>query len=318
MKQGRGASVGDYRAPLFLAWQLTNSCSSRCLHCCEDSGPLKGWADEMTQGEALGLAAQIVEAGIPYVAFGGGEPLGVPHAWEIFEILHEGGVAIKIETNGLLIDEKAADRLKAIEVSCVQISVDGATSAVHGKVRPDGSFAGALDSIKRLSRRGLEPELVFVPTRLNIQDVSALYDLAAEAGARTLVTGPLMRLGRAALSWDTLAPSPEAWALAVQSLKERSRMRDDAVRLSIYPWDILEELRVRRQKPQAMMLVVPNGKVKLLNALPFSAADLKKQTLAEAWPMVQRAWENPEVLGFIEKALNDSSLLNCANECWDI
>ena len=76
--------MGDYRAPLFLAWQLTNRCTSRCLHCCEESGPEKRWKDEMSREQALGLAREIVELGIPYVAFGGGEPLGVPHVWEVF------------------------------------------------------------------------------------------------------------------------------------------------------------------------------------------------------------------------------------------
>src|SRR5262245_29243345 len=136
----QGRSVDEYRAPLFLAWQLTNRCSARCLACCEESGPDKGWADELTRDEALDLARRIAESGIPYVAFGGGEPLGVPHCWEIFEILSAAGIALKIETDGSRIDAAAADRLAALEVDCIQISVDGATAATHERVRPGSSF----------------------------------------------------------------------------------------------------------------------------------------------------------------------------------
>src|SRR3954447_17053069 len=75
-----GRSVDDYEAPLFLAWQLTNRCSARCLACCEESGPDRAWRDELTPREALDLATAIAEAGIAYVAFGGGEPLGAPPA----------------------------------------------------------------------------------------------------------------------------------------------------------------------------------------------------------------------------------------------
>jgi MoaA/NifB/PqqE/SkfB family radical SAM enzyme len=316
--QERGAAIGDYRAPLFLAWQLTNRCGCRCLHCCEESGPERGWSDELDREQALSLSRQIVELGIPYVAFGGGEPLGVPHVWEVFEILHRGGVEIKIETNGLLIDELAADRLQALEVACVQVSLDGPTAAIHETVRPDGPFREAADSIKRLARRGLAPELVFVPTRLNVDSAPRVYDLAVELGARTFVTGSLMRLGRAAAAWDALAPSPEAWESAVAALKERAKSHRDAVRLSIYPWDILREMEVRLESPQAMMLVVPNGRVKLLNALPFAVADLTKLSLAEAWPAVARGWADPKVRDFIANARKDASLLRHANECWDI
>lgn len=316
--QGRGAAVGDYLAPLFLAWQLTNHCGARCLHCCEDSGPEKRWPDEMDRAQALHLTRQIVDLGIAYVAFGGGEPLGVPHVWEIFDTLHKGGVEIKIETNGLHIDEAAADRLKALQVAAIQISLDGSTAALHEKVRPQGSFDGAFAALKRLSRRGLEPEFVFVPTRLNIEDAPATYDLAVEGGARVFVTGPMMRLGRAAAAWDTLAPTKEQWADFVVRLKERAKLRGDKVKLSIYPWEIQEEIRVRRESPQSMLLVVPNGKVKLLNALPFSVADLKKQSLAEAWQGVLKAWVHPKVLDFTAKAVSDPALLRHANECWDL
>ena len=113
-----GRSVQEYRAPLFIAWQLTNRCRARCLACCEESGPDKAWRDELTRAEALDLARQIAAAGIPYVAFGGGEPLGVPHAWEIFEILAAAGVSLKLETEGSYIDEAAADRLAALPVQC--------------------------------------------------------------------------------------------------------------------------------------------------------------------------------------------------------
>jgi len=65
-----GRAVGEYGAPLFLAWQLTNRCTARCLACCEESGPDRAWRDELDRAEALDLARRIVDSGIPYVAFG--------------------------------------------------------------------------------------------------------------------------------------------------------------------------------------------------------------------------------------------------------
>src|SRR4030095_4668701 len=104
----QGRSVGEYSAPLFVAWQLTNRCQSRCIACCEESGPDKGWADEFSRDEALELAQRIAAFGVPFVAFGGGEPLGVPFCWEIFERLARSGVALKLETDGRRIDDTQA------------------------------------------------------------------------------------------------------------------------------------------------------------------------------------------------------------------
>ena len=310
-----GRSVDSYRAPLFIAWQLTNRCRARCLTCCEESGPDTAWRDELGRDEALDLARSIVAMGIPYAAFGGGEPMGVAHAWEIFEVLAAGGVSLKLETEGSYIDEAAADRLRDLEVQCVQISVDGATAATHERVRPGASFASATASLARLARRGLKPQMVFAPTRLNLGEIVAAYDLAGDLGCDVFVTGPLMRLGRAALDWDALAPAPQDWDAAVAALNERAARRPGPT-LSIYPWDILTEIRTRLASPQAMLLVVPNGKVKLLNALPFSPADLRRDSLEQAWQSYREAWRSPEVRDFVERCADEPGLLRHANETW--
>jgi MoaA/NifB/PqqE/SkfB family radical SAM enzyme len=306
--------VGDYGAPLFLAWQLSNRCTGRCLHCCEESGPDKAWPDEMDRAQCLSLSRQIVENGIAYVAFGGGEPMGSPHVWDIFETLASGGVEIKIETNGLDLDQEAVDRLKAMKIACVQISIDGATAAVHEKLRPGSGYQPAWDAIQRLVKAGLEPELVFIPTRLNVQDAVEVYEQAAAAGVRTFVTGPMMRLGRAAYAWDSLACSDEDWKEAVMRLKAQPK----GPRLAVYPWGIQHEMKVRAESPQSMVLVVPNGRAKLLNALPFAVADLKTESLKSAWPKVGAAWRSKEVQDFVARAQTDASLLRHANECWDL
>jgi MoaA/NifB/PqqE/SkfB family radical SAM enzyme len=311
-----GRSVAEYRAPLFIAWQLTNRCRARCLTCCEESGPGEAWPDEMSRDHALDLARAIAEAGIPYVAFGGGEPLGVPHAWDIFDALAAGGCSIKLETEGSYIDEAAADRLAALPMDCIQISVDGARAATHERVRPGSSFASALAAIQRLVARGKAPQFVFVPTRFNLGEIADAYDLAAGLGCAAFVTGPLMRLGRAAHDWTRLGPSEEEWAAAVARLREREAHRGSPLTLSIYPWDILHELRTRLASPQAMLLVVPNGKVKLLNALPFAVADLRRDSLEQAWNAYRAAWGDPAVRSFVERCEGDPELLRHANETW--
>jgi len=309
--------VGDYGAPLFLAWQLTNRCTGSCLHCCEESGPDKAWPDEMDRAQCLSLARQIVENGIAYVAFGGGEPMGSPYVWEIFETLAKGGVEIKIETNGLDLSDAACDRLKAMKIACVQISIDGAVAGTHEKLRPGSGYRPAWDALDRLAKRGLEPELVFIPTKFNVQEAVSVYEQAAARGIRTFVTGPMMRLGRAAHAWDSLACADEDWAEAVMGLKAAAAALKGP-RLAVYPWGIQQEMKTRAESPQSMVLVVPNGRAKLLNALPFAVADLKTESLRSAWPKVGAAWRSKDVQDFVRRAQTETDLLTHANECWDL
>ena len=313
-----GRSVDDYEAPLFVAWQLTNGCDCACLACCEGSGVGRHWPDELTRSEALDLVRQIVEFGIPYVAFGGGEPLMVPHVWDILERLAAAGVAIKIETNGHQIDRAAAARLCAFGVECVQISLDGATAATHERVRPGGDFAKAIAAVEHIVEYGTAPQWVFAPTRLNIAEIMPAFDLAVRHGCDAFVTGPLMRLGRAAAASDRLACDEAVWRAAAERLRARAAEAGGATALSIYSWDIVTEVEVRLDSPQAMLLVVPNGRVKLLNALPFAAADLRRQTLAQAWDAYRAAWRTPEVGEFARRCRGEPDLLRHANEVWPL
>ena len=262
------------------------------------------------------MARQVADSGIPYAAFGGGEPLQSAHCWEIFDVLAAAGVGIKLETDGSRIDDAAADRLAALKVQCIQISVDGATAATHERVRPGSSFAAAAAAIAKLVQRGLQPQLVFTPTSINVQEIVAAYDLAASMGCSAFVTGPLMRIGRAAAGWDKIACSDEDWRSAVDALTKHVDAQKTGVALSIYPWDILTEMRKRLESPQAMLLMVPNGKVKLLNALPFAPADLRRDSLDQAWAAYRHAWRSREVREFVLACQTNPQLLTHANETW--
>jgi hypothetical protein len=159
---------------------------------------------------------------------------------------------------------------------------------------------------------------VFVPTRLNIQEIVPAFDLSVRHGCGAFVTGPLMRLGRAAAGWGGLACDEATWQAAETALRQRAAETGAGTALYIYPWDILTEMETRLESPQAMLLVVPNGRVKLLNALPFSPADLRRQSLAEAWGAYRTAWRTPEVRDFIGRCRGEPDLLRHANETWDM
>ncbi len=102
------------------------------------------------------------------------------------------------------------------------------------------------------------------------------------------------------------------------ALRERAAAHGSGIALSIYPWDIVTEIETRLEQPQAMLLVVPNGKVKLLNALPFAAADLRRDSLEDAWRVYRDAWRAPEVREFVARCRGDLALLQHANETWPV
>ena len=82
---------GDLGAPLYVAWQITNECNLACLHCIEESGPGKAFADELDRDQVFAVLDQLLDSEVPYLSFSGGEPMVHPHFFAMVERFCSGG-----------------------------------------------------------------------------------------------------------------------------------------------------------------------------------------------------------------------------------
>ncbi len=306
-----GASVDEYEAPLFIAWQLNSECNLDCLHCCEEAGSV--FPDRMSKEQMLEACRQFVEAQVPYVALSGGEPLMCPEFWDVCEYLRANYVSVKVETNGEMIDPGVARRLGRLDLRSVQISLDGATAKAHEALRKHGDYDKVISACKHLRAEGANIEIVFVPTRFNIEEVGEAVDLAASLGAYGFYTGKLMRIGRAARNWELLCSSEQQYDQFFATIEQKKQQYEGKMKVYCYPYDVIEELRYRLTTPSASLLVLPNGKVKLIGPLPFICGDLRVSSLDEIWRQYKLAWKDPRVIEHGRGVVEDPARVAEAN-----
>ena len=305
------------RAPLFVSWQITRDCDLACLHCCTESAPGKRMADELDADEALRLAGEIVGNAVPYVMLCGGEPLVVPHFFELAETLGQAGVQLKVETNGQRFDARIAERLARLPIRSVQVSLDGDTQETYGCQRPGGSLAKAHAACAAARAAGLPLEITFAPTRLNIDEAEQVILRAQSLGAFRFNTGRLMRVGTAARLWGKLEPSALQYRQFQRLLKRMSKRLEGTLEFCHVPFDLEEGLRESLRAPPATLLILPNGWVKVAAALPQICADLRQNTLAEAWEAYRNAWMSDTVLMAVRRAAADPAQHAQANR-WNM
>ncbi|MEK7384588.1 MAG: radical SAM protein [Elusimicrobiota bacterium] len=281
--------IDSFSAPTMVTWQLTRDCNLACLHCCTDSAPGRAMPNELSRERALSLCAEIIAAGVPYAMIVGGEPTLVPHFLEVCRTLSDGGVLLKIETNGQDYDPSL---LKGLSVRSVQISLDGSTQETYSRQRLGGVLKKALAACRAVKETGLPLEITFAPTRLNITEAAAVIDLALELGAFRFNTGKLMRLGTAAKLWDRLEPSADQYADFLALLERREEELSGRLELCYKPFSLDEEMSSRRIEPSGTLLILPDGRVKVAVTLPQICADLSQQKLSEAWDAYRRAWRD--------------------------
>lgn len=312
----KGSGFEDYESPLFIAWQLNSACNLGCLHCCEEAG--ESMPDEFTKEQSLDFCRQIADLDIPYMAISGGEPLACPHLFDACEFIRSKNISLKIETHGEFIDADIARRFADLKMRSVQVSLDGATAATHEKLRLRGNWKKVTEACKLLVQSGVNTEIVFVPTQLNIHELGETIDLACSLGVHSFYTGKTMQVGRAAKNWDTICPSEEEYAKSCDIIQAKIEQYKGKMKIYDYPYDVIEELKYRLDSPSASLLVVPNGKVKLAHPLPFICGDLKKKSLSEIWQDYKKAWKNPEVLEFSRKVIDDPTILAQSNKWIEI
>lgn len=306
MKAHRVANrIDSLRAPLFVSWQLTRDCDLCCLHCCTDSAPGKRLPDELSAEEAMQVAAGIVRAEVPYVMLCGGEPLVVPHFFEIAEALGTAGIRLKIETNGQRFDGVVAARLARLPIRSIQVSLDGDTQDVYESQRPGGSLEKAHAACRAAREAGLPLEVTFAPTRLNLHQAGAVMRRARELGAFRFNTGQLMRVGTAARLWGRLEPSAEQYRDYRALLAREAATVGREMEICYSPFTLEEALKESLSEPPATLLVLPNGWVKVAAALPQVCADLRRSTLNEAWTAYCSAWHDDAVIAAVRRAAED-------------
>jgi MoaA/NifB/PqqE/SkfB family radical SAM enzyme len=296
-------AIENLKAPLLVSWQITRDCDLCCLHCCTDSAPGKRLPDELDASEAMRVVNEIARSDVPYVMLCGGEPLVVPHFFQLAEALGAAGVQLKIETNGQRFDAGVAERLARLPVRSIQVSLDGDSQEVYERQRPGGSLAKAHAACRAIRAAGLPLEITFAPTRINLHEAGAVIRRARELGAFRFNTGKLMRVGTAARLWDRLEPTAGEYGNYRDLLEQQSRILGGQMEFCYSPFTLGEALRASLEDPPATLLVLPNGWVKVAAALPDICADLRRQSLAEAWEAYRSAWRDASVLSAVRRAI---------------
>lgn len=159
--------------PVTCVWEITMGCNMRCGHC--GSSCAQALSDELNTEEALKLCDQLVKIGLKWVTLSGGEPLTRKDVFQLVERLSSQGVAVNMITNGWLLDQETAHKLKTSGISTVAISIDG-TEKIHDKVRKKGAFSHAKEAFSNLKQEGISIGAVTTITKLNLPILNELKE----------------------------------------------------------------------------------------------------------------------------------------------
>ena len=175
----------------------------RCKHCFTSSGNID--LDELSTEELFNLIDQMRDAGIFFLAIGGGEPLLRDDLFQVIKYARENFIAISIVTNGLLINKEIAKNFDALNLKTITVSIDG-LEKTHDQLRGKGNFRKTINKIKILRKYCHTATLAIRITvnSLNINEYNELIKIAEGLSLDLIRFTPILLLGRTKDNQDLL------------------------------------------------------------------------------------------------------------------
>jgi radical SAM protein with 4Fe4S-binding SPASM domain len=177
--------IAGRRVPLSGTIELTNRCPLNCSHCYNNL-PMNDAAArkrELSTAEYIAILDQLADAGCMWVCFSGGEIFARRDFFDIYDHAKSKGFVITLFTNGVLIDERVADRLAKAPPFIIEITLYGRTQETYDELTQiPGSWAKCMRGIQLLLARNLPLKLKTVAVSVNRHEVYEMKDFARELG----------------------------------------------------------------------------------------------------------------------------------------
>jgi MoaA/NifB/PqqE/SkfB family radical SAM enzyme len=193
------------------------------VHCRAEAEDLS-YSGELSLDEIKKIIDDIASFASPILVLTGGEPLYRDDVFDIALYAKEKGLKVALATNGTLIDEKKALRIKDVKISRGSISIDGKWSESHDKFRGiPGSFEKALNGARLLKKIGVNFQFNTTLTKRNIDQIEDIFKLAENEGAKAVHLFMLVPVGCGVEIAESDMISAEKYEETLNWFYERSR-----------------------------------------------------------------------------------------------
>jgi radical SAM protein with 4Fe4S-binding SPASM domain len=253
----------------------------------------------------------------------GGEPLVRKDIFDLAGYASDIGFTVVLGTNGVLLREAEAKRMRQSGIQGASISLDSVDAARHDAFRRlPGSWDAAVRATKILSAEGLDFSIHNSVTDWNADEMPAMIDLARNLGARVLNIFFLVRTGRGA---DLTDITPQRYEQLLTSIAHAQGIGDHHAQPAFGPQPLEDPWSVPAGRAGAMVIrakcaphlrrilyelapqspllqnyaqgscpagkhycrITPTGDVTPCPYMPVSVGNVRQQSFADIWRHAQ-------------------------------
>ncbi|KYK28466.1 MAG: hypothetical protein AYK19_20935 [Theionarchaea archaeon DG-70-1] len=210
-------------APFRVTWDLTMKCNLLCRHCYNSSQPQ---VEELSPSQLHTIAEKLSNSSIFFVSLSGGEPLMEPEIWNIVKKFKSKGKLVQLISNGTLITERTAKKIKDYGVNSVQISIDGLKESHEYQRGVEGCFDKTIQGVKNLLKENIPVVVNTLISQRNRHEIPQLLRDLIQLGVKEFRTSRLILMGRGEdLEREVLTPE-QTKSFILYILEQRETLKD--------------------------------------------------------------------------------------------
>lgn len=180
-----------------LQWHLSENCNLKCLHCYQENHkPVQLKIDELVDiyEQFKELLSKIQMKG--HINITGGEPFCNPYLFKVLDLIKNDSdnISFSILTNGTLITEELAKKIKSYNPYYVQVSLDGGKK-INDYIRGQGVYKKIGNAIKILRNENIFTSVSFTANNLNYKEFPKVIKYATKCGANNVWSDRYIPLG---------------------------------------------------------------------------------------------------------------------------
>jgi radical SAM protein with 4Fe4S-binding SPASM domain len=230
--------------PESMTLMVTGGCNLHCNHCWLECSSLECAAPVAAEKTTQAID-EFTQIGGRRITLTGGEILTHPDWPAILQFCldHACINGVTLQTNATLITSRHLVELKALRLDklTIQVSLDGASTRSHDLVRGPGSFVNAMAGIGLLVEAGLgfRTQVAFTEMAHNFSELPELLRFIDKLGIARLISGTLVKGGRAAGTTRLRLPTPDQYRELIhlyQTDENFKALYDQKANISAIEW----------------------------------------------------------------------------------
>ncbi len=294
-----------------LQWHLSENCNLKCLHCYQESHkPIQLKYEELVDiyNQFKELLKKLKMKG--HINITGGEPLCNPHLFKILDLIKKDQdfITFSILTNGTLITEEIAKKIKSYNPYYVQVSLEGGKKT-NDYIRGKGTYNKIAKGIVNLRNQDIFTSISFTATKLNYKEFPKVVKYARKYDVNNVWSDRYIPLGDSEDKDLALNYKQTREYLSIMS-KERNKLKkikNNNTTISMYralQFQMTNDFAYGCTAGDSLLTVMENGDLVPCRRMPIVVGNLFEKKMYDLY-------KNNEVLKKLREYQIPDECKNC-------